>query len=550
MSEVNRTGARPGVHENIVHNSVVHNLTERPTPSSALSAVAAAALTAPAERPQASAPTAWAGAASASGRLRVVGVSGREPAGRGRAHAGLVPDSLSDRGNAKLFAERYRDEFRFVPGLGWYRWSGYRWVVDEGEAVLWAAGELGEALAEVDPRGRFGVSVLRGHRQWTLSTRGMKAMLEQVKAAPAMVLPADVLDAAPFALCTPGGVVDLVSGRVGGGDGRGLHSRATAVPVCAMPVPRWERFLRGVFGEGEEGAELIGYVQRLLGYSLTGDVGAQVLPFLHGPGCNGKSVLLGVVLRLLGDYADAAPPGFLMTRSFEEHPADLAELHGRRLVVCAEPRAEDRLDEARVAFLTGGDRIKARRMGRGFFSFDPTHKLWLVGNHRPQVLVGGPALWRRIRLVPLRRAVADEGRVANLADVLVADEGPGILHWMVAGAGRYLRGSRDLRGPSVVRRATAAYADTEDHVGRFLAESCPAGGAGEGAPGGLYRCYRQWCRLEGVPVVSAHAFAARAREHRRHPAANGPHTKPDTPNKDLFRALSAAATAAGRADDR
>lgn len=427
---------------------------------------------------------------------------------------GLVPDSLSDRGNAKLFADCHRRDFRYVPGLGWYRWYGHRWGADDNEAVLWAAGELAETLAETDPAGRHSDAALRRHRRRSLSTPAIKAMLDQVKAAPGIVLSAALLDADPYTLCTPDGVVDLATGEVSPPDPeRHLHSRATAVPARAMPVPRWERFLRDTFGKGEDGTELIAYLHRLLGYSLTGDIGAQVLPFLHGPGHNGKSVLLGVVLRLLGDYADAAPPGFLMARSYEEHPTDLAELHGRRLVVCAEPRPGDRLDEARVTFLTGGDRIKARRMGQGFFAFEPTHKLWLVGNHRPEVAVGELALWRRIRVVPFRHVVTEDRRVDNLAEILVAEEGPGILHWLVTGAGRYLRGSRDLTGPSLVREATVAYADTEDHVGRFLAERRPALPAGPGGvQPGLYTAYRHWCRLEGTSPVPPRIFAARVRE--------------------------------------
>jgi putative DNA primase/helicase len=448
----------------------------------------------------------------------------------------LTPGSLSDRGNAKLFAYRHRHDFRYVPGLGWYRWSGYRWEADDSGTVLWAAGELAEALAETDPSGRHTDAALRRHRRRSLSTPAIKAMLEQVKTAPGMVLQAALLDAAPHSLCTPGGVVDLVTGEVSPPDPeRHLHSRATAVPVRAMPVPRWERFLRETFGEGEDGTELIAYLHRLLGYSLTGDVGAQVLPFLHGPGRNGKSVLLGVVLRLLGDYADAAPPGFLMAHQYEEHTTGLAELHGRRLVVCAEPRPGDRLDEARATFLTGGDRIKARRVGQGFFSFNPTHKLWLVGNHRPEVAVGDLALWRRIRVIPFRHVVMDDRRVDNLAEVLVAEEGPGILHWLVTGAGRYLRGSRDLTGPFLVREATAAYADTEDHVGRFLAERrCPVPPETGGVQPGLYAVYRRWCRMEGTWPVPPRVFAARVREMagargRRETFPFHPHTPSSRP---------------------
>ncbi|WP_405477844.1 phage/plasmid primase, P4 family [Streptomyces canus] len=140
------------------------------------------------------------------------------------------------------------------------------------------------------------------------------------------------------------------------------------------------------FGDDAEGQEMIDFLHLLLGYSITGDVGAQVLPFLHGHGKNGKSVLLDVMIQILGDYADAAPPGFLMDRgAFSEHSTELTELHGRRLIVCSELKPNDKFDEARIRLLTGGDKIKARRMRQDYFSFSPTHHLWLSpprGLHR------------------------------------------------------------------------------------------------------------------------------------------------------------------------
>lgn len=197
---------------------------------------------------------------------------------------------------------------------------------------------------------------------------------------------------------------------------------------------------------------MIDFLHLLLGYSITGDVGAQVLPFLHGQGKNGKSVLLDVMIQILGDYADAAPPGFLMDRgAFSEHSTELTELHGRRLIVCSELKPNDRFDEARVRLLTGGDKIKARRMRQDYFSFTPTHKLWLLGNHRPEVSTGGFAFWRRIRLLPFERIVPDERKIDNLAVELVEDEGPGILHWLTEGASRYLATRDTLAGPDRVR---------------------------------------------------------------------------------------------------
>ncbi|MFE6946613.1 DNA primase family protein [Streptomyces chartreusis] len=431
----------------------------------------------------------------------------------GATTAGLLPDSLTDRGNAKLFVRLYANDYRYVPGLGWYRWDTTRWQMDEDDTVLWAAGDLAENIAVTDPRGLHAPHALQRHRRRSLSTAGMNAMLTQARSAPGMVLSAALLDADPYALCTPAGIVDLRTGFIRRPDpNKDFHSRSTSVAPAAQTTPRWRAFLADTFGDDAEGAEMINFLHLLLGYSLTGDVGAQVLPFLFGSGKNGKSVLLDVLIKLLGDYADAAPPGFLMARPFEGHPTDLAELHGRRVIVCSEVKPGDKFDEARVKLLTGGDRIKARRMRQDFFSFEPTHKLWLLGNHRPEVGTGGFAFWRRMRLIPFERVVSDDRKIDNLADVLVTEEGPGILNWLISGACRYLGGDRDLGGPQRVRLATTAYAETEDHTGRFFEECCVLGAKHRAEQARLYGCYSAWCQREGAPAVSSRAFAQRVRD--------------------------------------
>lgn len=133
-----------------------------------------------------------------------------------------------------------------------------------------------------------------------------------------------------------------------------------------MPIPRWDSFLRDTFGSDDKGRETTRFLHLLLGYSITGDVGAQILPFLYGSAAYGKSVLLEVTMQILGDYAYAAPPGFLMEKGkFTEHSTELTELHGRRIVVCSELKPNDKFNEARVKLLTGGDTITARRMRQG-----------------------------------------------------------------------------------------------------------------------------------------------------------------------------------------
>ncbi|MFE1948904.1 MULTISPECIES: DNA primase family protein [Streptomyces] len=427
--------------------------------------------------------------------------------------AGLLPDTLTDRGNAKLFVKLYANDYRHVPGIGWYRWDTTRWQIDEDDTVLWAAGDLAENIATHDARGVFTTSALQQHRRRALSTTGINAMLTQAKSAPGIVLNAARLDADPYALCTPDGIVDLRTGLIKTPDpDKDFHSRSTSVGPHHGNPPRWNRFLSDTFGDDAEGREMIDFLQLMLGYSVTGDVGGQVLPFLFGAGKNGKSVLLDVLMKLLGDYADAAPPGFLMSRPYEGHPTDLAELHGRRVIVCSEVKHGDKFDEARVKLLTGGDRIKARRMRQDFFSFQPTHKLWLLGNHRPEVGTGGFAFWRRMRLIPFERVVSDERKIDNLADILVTEEGPGILGWLIDGARRYLGGEKDLTGPERVRIATTAYAETEDHTGRFFEECCSLAPELRAEQAGLYAAYKTWCHNEGAPAMSSRAFAARARE--------------------------------------
>ncbi len=412
--------------------------------------------------------------------------------GGAASSAPLLPPSLSDRGNARLFVQMHRDQFRHVEGLGWFAWDGYRWKRGGGEkAALWAAGEMAEDMPATDPRGVFSDRELANHKRRTLSTTGLKALLTQAKASPDISVAPDRLDGDPYALCTPVGVVDLHSGHLRKPDPtRDFHSRATSVAPQAMETPRWHRFLADTFGEDDEGREMIDFLHLLLGYSITGDVGAQVLPFLHGEGKNGKSVLLDIMIQILGDYADAAPPGFLMDRgAFSEHSTELTELHGRRLVVCSELKPNDKFDEARVRLLTGGD---------------------------PEVSTGGFAFWRRIRLLPFTRTVPAHRRIDNLAFELVRDEGPGILHWLIEGAQRYLRTRDPLEGPDRVRIATTAYATTEDHIGRFLAECCTRDGDGKDLrveQGLLYSEYSSWCHAgEGIRPATPRAFANRVRQ--------------------------------------
>jgi putative DNA primase/helicase len=192
-----------------------------------------------------------------------------------------------------------------------------------------------------------------------------------------------------------------------------------------------------------------------------------------------------------------------MVRKHAEHPAELAQLSGARLVMCAELDEGQRFAEARVKQLTGRDSLAARFMRRDWFTFEPSHTLWLLGNHLPVARAGGPAFWRRVRVLPFTRVVPPERQDKKLGELL-AEDAPVVLAWIIAGAAAYHAGG--LREPGSVSSATAAYARDQDTVGRFVDEQCrvQAGAAHVRAAVSVLReSYEQWCEQLGERPVSA-----------------------------------------------
>jgi putative DNA primase/helicase len=202
----------------------------------------------------------------------------------------------------------------------------------------------------------------------------------------------------------------------------------------------------------------------------------------------------------------------------QEHSEELARLQGLRLVVASEVNQDARFDEAKMKELTGGDLITARYMHRSFFTFQPTHHLWLMANHQPRVKGGGNSFWRRLRLVPFTQVVPEEKKITNLARLLVEEEGPGILAWIVEGAVQYF--AKGLAEPASVKAATAAYAAEEDHIGRFIEERCTLDPAARVEAGNLRAVYETWCQAEGETPLDARMLGRelKAREVHRKPS--------------------------------
>jgi putative DNA primase/helicase len=424
---------------------------------------------------------------------------------RAAASSSSWPESFTDDGNALLFVDTYGQHLRYVPQRGmWLIWEKHRWAWDEGGLVVELCRDM---VRDLEPD-QFADNedmwkAARKHKASSLSRDKVNAAIHLARTDRRIVASAGELDAAPRHLNTPGGIVDLQTGELAPSDPAALHTRsALATPDASMPTPRWNQFLADTFGSDPD---MIGFVQRLAGYSASADTGIHVLPFLHGGGQNGKSVLMDALRQILGDYATTAPAGFLMAGK-QEHSEEMARLQGLRLVVASEVNQDAKFDEAKMKELTGGDTITARYMRQSFFSFEPTHHLWLMGNHQPQVKAGGDSFWRRLRLVPFLYKCPEDKKIENLAKILVAEEGPGILAWIIRGAIDAFDGG--LRAPEAVMAATKVYAEEEDQLGRFIDECCLIGG-GEQVKletKKLRAAYENWCHAEGEKPLSSSPF--------------------------------------------
>lgn len=411
----------------------------------------------------------------------------------------------SDDGNAQLLVRDYGHLLRHCADRGrWYAWDGVVWrpcPKTSGTAREYAK-RVARALPAYD----------RDEAAWkrkSLSAIGVSNMLIQAATDPSIAVEYGELDAHAWDLNTPGGIVDLRTGTVAPSDQSRLHTRlTTCAPDSSADRTVWLDFLAATFNSD---ADLIAYMQRLVGYSAVGVVGPHVLPYCYGQGGNGKGVFLETVIGVLGDYATTAPSGFLMAKQFQGHETEIARLAGARMVVCSEVNDDDRFDEARVKQLTGGDKLTARFMAQDHFTFTPTHQLWAMGNFRPGVRAGGKSFWRRLRLIPFEHTVPDDRMIDDLQGLLIREHGPAILSWIIEGAVAYAQ--QGLRDPSAVLAATDDYQRDQDTVSRFIDDCCHLGGAPhvQTKAGIVYAAYESYCRADGDTPVSAKAFGMEMR---------------------------------------
>lgn len=425
--------------------------------------------------------------------------------------ADALPFVPSDIGNAERLVARHGGDFRYVPKWkSWMAWTGTHWERDETGRIQRACKDTLRQLAReaIDQDDKSRRDAMLKHALASEANGRINGMIERARAEPGMSIAHDVFDQRPFLLNVANGTVDLETGQLRLPERADYLTKRSPVPFDPDALcPRWEQFLLDVF---DRRVDLIGYVQRAVGYSLTGDTSEQCLQLLHGAGANGKSTFLEVMQALCGDYgvqADFAT--FLDGRAAEGPRNDVARLAGARMVRTSEVGEGKRFNEALVKALTGSETISARFLYSEAFEFVPTFKLWFAANHKPVIRGQDHAIWRRVRLVPFDVQFDGARRDQRMKEKLLA-ELPGILAWAVAGALAWRRDG--LQAPADVVAATEEYRRDSDVIGAFLEDCCDVGRGLEIEASVLYKAYRQWAKDGGEHELSQTAFGRRLEE--------------------------------------
>lgn len=430
-------------------------------------------------------------------------VEKREDTGPEAALAALTDGYRpTDVGNAQRLIDAADGRLRYVHL--WQRWivyTGGRWVLDAGDALVT---EVAKRVA----RGLFTAALntsggaredLWKHARKCETSSSITNMIRLARAIPGVIITHEELDARPWLLNVENGTVDLRTGELLPHDPADLITKQAPVTYDpAATCPLWDSCLM----TWQPDPEVRGFLQRAVGSGATGHP-VEVLIVNYGNGRNGKSRFYGAVAGVLGEYVVEPHRSLFVQQKHEPHPTVIASLYGARSLIASETEDGERLDETQVKNLTGGDRLRARRMREDEWSFRPSHTAFMHTNHPPRVRGSDEGIWRRLKIVPwdvtIPAAAVDEHLSTRLAR-----EAAGILNWIVAGARWWAQ--EGLTAPPAVTTATDSYRASEDHVGRFLADCTEADRRLSTPAGEIREAYEKWCAAAGETPWSAQAF--------------------------------------------
>jgi len=424
----------------------------------------------------------------------------KELSGIERMEAGTMFDSakLTDVTNAETIASLYGDKLRFDhKRKRWLVWSGHIWAPDKtGEVYRKAISTvrlmyLSAANVEnLEDRSKISNWAIRSE-----SKAKLDAAVDIVKDLEPIADDGDSWDLNNMLLSCPNGIIDLSTGELRNGKPEDKITMSSTVEFdSSAECPRWEQFLSEIF---QDDNELIHFIQKGLGYSITGSTREQVAFFCYGSGNNGKGVFFKTIRNILGDYAYDAPASLFQRNVMATNTNDVAATEFRRFLISSENLSASKINEQRLKGWTGGDRVTARYLYSEFFSFEPTVKPWLFINHKPLVDDDSFGFWRRVRLIPFNRKFIKGVDEDPDLEAKLKSEYKGILNWLVQGCLMWQKESLIPIPPSV-ESATRDYQIENDALSEFIFNECEEGTENEVKSSELYKKYNLWADVQGL----------------------------------------------------
>lgn len=415
---------------------------------------------------------------------------------------------LTDSGNAMRFVALHGHEVRHCQD-GWYVWDGARLERDElGRAELMTKDVAADIAAEVESAGgdEDAIKAIMKAARDAESRRIRDNVLALASVEIPISVDFDFLDSRAELFCCGNGVIKNGSELLPHSFDYLITRRAMAKFNPDAKGEMWLRFLNEIFPD----AEIREYVQRLVGYSMTGEVSEQEFYFCYGSGANGKSAFFEAIKIVFGDYFTDLPTNALMEQRYEQHPTALMALRGSRLALASEVSEGRRLNEELIKAATGESRITARRMRQDFVTFRNSAKLWVMGNHRPAIRGSDDAIWRRVKVIPFTAVIPEGQRVKHLGKIIGQGEAEGVLAWAAEGWRAWLRDG--MRTPEKVKVAIAEYREEMDQVRAFVEDECIVGEGEEIDMQSIHAKYTRWAEASREHVLSVKALSQRLQE--------------------------------------
>jgi putative DNA primase/helicase len=413
-------------------------------------------------------------------------------------------------GDSELFVSMFGDRVRYDRAAHTYfHWRGSYWEQDRmGEVLNLISKQLaakylhaGADATEKGNQGKAAALIERGKA--LMRTHRVKSTLEMIAVQPEIALTGDEWDNCPMKLPVANGVIDLTTGTCGNGDPDDYLRAHSPVHWMGLdyPAPRWEQFIHEVMNEE---IALVNFMQRWLGYCLTGKTTEHRLPILYGAGRNGKSTLMQTMFNVFGEelsFSTQADSLMDMKRDGSGPQPFVYALRGKRLCGASESKEGQKINAGLVKLLTGGDTITTRTLNEKPVTFKPSHKVMLLTNNRPHVNAEDQAMWDRVLLIPFDVRFVDEPKMPNerrrdqaITERLEA-EAPGILAWLVRGCLAWQ--AEGLNPPARVLQATEEYRADEDLIADFIDECLFVGENAKGGVTQLYNRFKKWAQEIG-----------------------------------------------------